>query len=99
MLFLLVIASNISSLRSLVTEYATMRHGGDNTIVLGEVDSLLVEGPDGPRVYTLAGAEEPYRLLVERMCEAAVVPKNPRLRPEKFPAPSLAANLMSSLSI
>ena len=42
-------------------------------IVLGEVDSLLVEGPDGPRVYTLAGAEEPYRLLVERRCEAAVV--------------------------
>ena len=42
-------------------------------IVLGEVDSVLVEGPDGPRVYTLAGAEEPYRLLVERMCEAAVV--------------------------
>ena len=42
-------------------------------IVLGEVDSLLVEGPDGPRVYTLKGASEPYRVLVERMGEAAVI--------------------------
>ena len=35
-------------------------------IVLGEVDSLLVDGPTGPRVYTLKGADEPYRLLVDR---------------------------------
>ena len=42
-------------------------------IVLGEVDSLLVDGPTGPRVYTLKGADEPYRLLVERMGEAAVI--------------------------
>jgi len=42
-------------------------------IVLGEVDSLLIEGPNGPRVYTLKGASEPYRLLIECMSEAAVV--------------------------
>jgi PAS domain S-box-containing protein len=38
----------------------------------GEVDALVVEGPDGPRIYTLKGADEPYRLLVERMQEGAV---------------------------
>jgi PAS domain S-box-containing protein len=37
----------------------------------GEVDALVVEGPDGPRVYTLKSAEEPYRELVERMNEGA----------------------------
>jgi PAS domain S-box-containing protein len=42
-------------------------------IVLGEVDALLVEGKDGPRVYTLKDASEPYRYLVERMSEAAIV--------------------------
>jgi PAS domain S-box-containing protein len=37
----------------------------------GEVDALVVEGPEGPRVYTLKSAEEPYRELVERMNEGA----------------------------
>ena len=38
----------------------------------GEVDALVVKGPDGPRIYTLKGADEPYRVLVERMQEGAV---------------------------
>jgi PAS domain S-box-containing protein len=38
----------------------------------GAVDALVVEGPNGPRVYTLKGADEPYRILVERMQEGAV---------------------------
>ena len=38
----------------------------------GDVDALVVEGPDGRRVYTLAGAEQPYRVLVEAMDEGAV---------------------------
>ena len=38
----------------------------------GAVDAMVVEGPDGPRVYTLKGADEPYRILVERMQEGAV---------------------------
>ncbi len=37
----------------------------------GEVDALVVGGPDGPRIYTLKGADEPYRILVERMQEGA----------------------------
>jgi two-component system cell cycle sensor histidine kinase/response regulator CckA len=37
-----------------------------------EVDALVVEGPDGDQVYTLHGAERPYRVLVETMSEGAL---------------------------
>jgi PAS domain S-box-containing protein len=37
----------------------------------GEVDSLVVEGPDGPRIYALEGANNSYRVLVEAMNEGA----------------------------
>ncbi len=38
----------------------------------GMIDALVVKGPAGPRISTLAGAEEPYRLFVERMHEGAL---------------------------
>lgn len=38
----------------------------------GEVDALVIDGDDGVRIYTLKGAEEPYRILVERMQEGAL---------------------------
>jgi PAS domain S-box-containing protein len=38
----------------------------------GEVDALIVSGEAGEKVYTLEGAETPYRELVERMSEGAV---------------------------
>jgi PAS domain S-box-containing protein len=37
----------------------------------GEVDALVVDGPDGESVYTLVGADRPYRVLVEAMNEGA----------------------------
>ena len=37
----------------------------------GEVDALLIVDDAGERVYTLRGAETPYRVLVERMQEGA----------------------------
>lgn len=37
----------------------------------GEVDALVVDGPDGHRIFTLQGAEQPYRELVEVMNEGA----------------------------
>jgi two-component system, sensor histidine kinase and response regulator len=37
----------------------------------GRVDALVVLGPDGERVFTLKGAEEPYRAMVEAMTEGA----------------------------
>jgi PAS domain S-box-containing protein len=39
----------------------------------GEIDALVVEGPGGPQVFTLTGAEQSYRLLVERMQEGALL--------------------------
>jgi len=38
----------------------------------GEVDSLIVTGPHGDQVFSLKGAEQPYRVFVERMLEGAV---------------------------
>jgi PAS domain S-box-containing protein len=38
----------------------------------GAVDGLVITGPEGPRVFTLQGAEEPYRLLTEQMSEGAL---------------------------
>jgi PAS domain S-box-containing protein len=37
----------------------------------GEVDSLIVESPTGPKVYALEGANNSYRALVEAMNEGA----------------------------
>jgi PAS domain S-box-containing protein len=38
----------------------------------GEVDSLIVSGPHGDHVFSLKGAEQPYRIFVEQMLEGAV---------------------------
>jgi len=37
----------------------------------GEVDALVVSGPEGDHIFTLRGAEQPYRVLVENMSEGA----------------------------
>ena len=39
----------------------------------GEVDALTVTGVDGEQVFTLQGAEHPYRIMVETMSEGALV--------------------------
>jgi two-component system sensor histidine kinase UhpB len=39
----------------------------------GEVDALVVSGPHGDQVYTLSGADHPYRVMVEAMSEGAVI--------------------------
>lgn len=44
-----------------------------NAIRTGEVDALVVKGPEGHAIYTLTGAERTYRLLVEAMNEGALV--------------------------
>lgn len=38
----------------------------------GDVDALVVYGDEGEKVYTLKGADEPYRIFVEQMKEGAV---------------------------
>ena len=37
----------------------------------GDVDALVVATPDGDRVFTLRGADEPYRIMLEQMSEGA----------------------------
>ena len=38
----------------------------------GEVDAVVVSGAKGNQIYSLTGAEQPYRIYVERMQEGAV---------------------------
>jgi PAS domain S-box-containing protein len=37
-----------------------------------EVDALVIEGPEGQQIFTLQGAEQPYRVLMETMSEGAL---------------------------
>lgn len=43
-----------------------------DAIRAGEVDAVLVDGPEGQQVYTLEGPDKPFRLFVEHMQEGAV---------------------------
>ena len=38
----------------------------------GEVDAVVASGPDGDRVYTLKGADEAYRVMVQNMAGGAL---------------------------
>jgi PAS domain S-box-containing protein len=42
-----------------------------NAIRRGEVDALVVSGPEGEKVFTLKGADHSYRILVETISEGA----------------------------
>ena len=42
----------------------------------GEVDGVVVSTPKGQQIYTISGAEKPYRLLIEEMKEGAVMLSN-----------------------
>ncbi|MDP9339927.1 MAG: histidine kinase [Acidobacteriota bacterium] len=60
-------SSQAGSLRARVAELEeTLR-----AIRMGEVDAVLVSGPEGDQVFTLQGAEHPYRLMVETIDEGA----------------------------
>lgn len=39
----------------------------------GSVDAIVVDGPDGEKVFSLAGADRPYRLMIERMNQGAAM--------------------------
>lgn len=38
----------------------------------GKVDALVVNGPEGPQIVMLQNADQPYRVLVERMSDGAL---------------------------
>jgi PAS domain S-box-containing protein len=44
-----------------------------NAIQSGAVDALVIDSPEGQRIYTLDGAEQGYRTLIERMQDGAVM--------------------------
>ncbi len=44
-----------------------------NAIRNGQVDALVVKGPQGESVYTLKGADQTYRTMIESMDEGALV--------------------------
>ena len=60
-------ASEIRELRSRLEEAEeTLR-----AIRSGEIDALVVQGEGGERVFTLQGADHPYRTLIEAMQQGA----------------------------
>ena len=44
-----------------------------DAIRTGAVDALAVQGPEGPRIFTLQGADQGYRTLIEQMNEGALL--------------------------
>ncbi len=44
-----------------------------NAIRNGEVDAFLISTDSGEQVYTLKGADEPYRIFLEQMNEGAII--------------------------
>jgi two-component system NarL family sensor kinase len=60
-------STQVTDLRARIEELEeTLR-----AIRMGEVDAVLVSGPHGDQVFTLQGAEHPYRLMVETIDEGA----------------------------
>lgn len=62
----------VSHLRSRLEEMEQVL----TAIRAGEVDALMISGPNGESVYSLSGAEHPYRVMVESMGEGAVTVTN-----------------------
>src|SRR3982074_3770701 len=62
-------SAQVTELRARIAELEeTLR-----AIRMGEVDALLVSSPEGDQVFTLQGAEHPYRVLVESIDEGAAI--------------------------
>ncbi|UOA08455.1 PAS domain S-box protein [Methylobacter sp. S3L5C] len=59
--------SEIETLRLRLEEAEETLHA----IYSGEVDALVISRPEGEQIFTLQGAEHPYRILVESMSEGA----------------------------
>jgi PAS domain S-box-containing protein len=45
----------------------------------GAVDALTIQGPDGPQIFTIKGADHTYRILIEEMNEGALTLNNEAL--------------------
>src|ERR1700716_2235291 len=60
--------ADIRELRGLLDEAKEAQEA----IYQGAVDAVVVMGLNGPQIFTLKNADEPYRILVERMNEGAL---------------------------
>ena len=47
-------------------------HETINAIRTGQIDALVVQGKDGPQLYTLKSADQTYRVFIEKMTEGAL---------------------------
>jgi PAS domain S-box-containing protein len=63
-----VVSTEIDELRARLQVAEETLHA----IRAGEVDALVITGSDGEKVFTLRGADHPYRIIVEEMNEGAV---------------------------
>jgi PAS domain S-box-containing protein len=67
-------AESPTVVRRRVAELEARLHEAEETLRAirgGDVDAIVVYGPQGERVFTLRGAEHSYRVLVEAMSEGA----------------------------
>src|SRR5690348_2552022 len=58
----------------LVEELRSQLHAAQEALQAirnADVDALVVETTHGPRIYTLEGADEPYRITLNEMSEGA----------------------------
>ncbi len=60
--------AEVADLRARLAEANETLHAIRN----GEVDAVLARGPRGDQLFTLKGADEPYRVLIEEMNQGAV---------------------------
>src|SRR5205085_12460509 len=67
-------AANKASVHEIEQLRARLQEAEDTlrAIYNGEVDAVVVSGPEGDQVFTLKGAEHPYRVFLEEMSEGAV---------------------------
>lgn len=72
-------AKKIKTIENLEKENEELRarlelsEGTIDAIRRGEVDAVVVNSPEGDKVYTLSGAEHTYSILIEAMNEGALV--------------------------
>ncbi len=64
--------STTSDLKSIIDASSREAEETVEAIHHGAVDAVVVQGPDGPQIIMLQGADEPYRVLVERMSDGAL---------------------------
>jgi PAS domain S-box-containing protein len=62
------LTDEVADLRARLNEAGETLHA----IRTGEVDAVLVLGPQGDQLFTLKGADDPYRVLIEEMNQGAV---------------------------